>query len=169
MAVGSGFLESLWPSEPERLEWAHALPQKFYPEQETKISHGRLAWSSLLSPELGSNPHHLNSPNTQAKRDSRRGLIGGKGSAGCILKPRVSPPKPPVLSEEKVEEAHPEIQQQKQVSVRSQEWVREHIRITQQHSSSRDPLPDKGKPAVRRGRKATGQVSDLIAGLPDEE
>ena len=168
MAVGSGFLESLWPSEPERLEWAHFLPQEIYSEQKTKTSHGRLAWSSLASHELGSNPHHLNSPYPQAKRISRHGLIGGKGTTGCFLKPRVSPPKPPVLSE-KIEEADPEIQQQNQVSVRSREWVREHIRITQQHSSGRDPLPDKGKPAVRRGRKATGQVSDLIAGLPDEE
>ena len=29
-------------------------------------------------------------------------------------------------------------------------------------------LPDKGKPVVRRGRKATGQVVNLIAGLPKE-
>jgi hypothetical protein len=33
----------------------------------------------------------------------------------------------------------------------------------------RNSLPDKGKPAVRRGRKATGQAIDLIAGLPKEE
>jgi len=168
MAVGTGFLESLWPSEPERLEWAHPLLHTDYTEHSPKDSHSRLAWSSLASPELGSNPHHQNSPNTQAKRISRHGLIGGKGTTGYILKPKGCPPKPPQLSG-KNEEVHPEVQHQNQDSVRSREWVREHIRITQQHSSGRDPLPDKGKPAVRRGRKATGQVSDLIAGLPDEE
>jgi hypothetical protein len=31
------------------------------------------------------------------------------------------------------------------------------------------PLPDKGKPVTRRGRKATGQVIDLIAGLSKNE
>src|SRR5713101_2959968 len=30
------------------------------------------------------------------------------------------------------------------------------------------PLLDKGKPAARRGRKATGQAASLIAGLPKE-
>src|SRR5207244_5521200 len=30
------------------------------------------------------------------------------------------------------------------------------------------PLLDKGKPAVRRGRKATGQAESLTAGLPKE-
>src|SRR3989441_2606075 len=30
------------------------------------------------------------------------------------------------------------------------------------------PLPDKGKPAARRGRKATGQAESLTAGLPKE-
>src|SRR5712691_8846928 len=30
------------------------------------------------------------------------------------------------------------------------------------------PLLDNGKPAVRRGRKATGQATNLIAGLPKE-
>src|SRR3990172_8095620 len=29
-------------------------------------------------------------------------------------------------------------------------------------------LPDKGKPVARRGRKATGQATRLIAGLPKE-
>src|SRR5216683_106491 len=28
------------------------------------------------------------------------------------------------------------------------------------------PLPDKGKPVARRGRKAMGQATGLIAGLP---
>src|SRR5438094_2800143 len=30
----------------------------------------------------------------------------------------------------------------------------------------RRPFPDKGKPAARRGRKATGQAASLTAGLP---
>lgn len=48
-------------------------------------------------------------------------------------------------------------------------WQREHMIITTKHLPGRDPLPDKGKPAVRRGRKATDQISDLAAGLPEEE
>ena len=48
-------------------------------------------------------------------------------------------------------------------------WLREHMIITSKHLPDRAPLPDKGKPAVRRGRKATGQISDLAAGLPEEE
>lgn len=48
-------------------------------------------------------------------------------------------------------------------------WQREHLLLTSKHLPSRAPLPDKGKPVVRRGRKATDQVSDLKAGLPEEE
>jgi hypothetical protein len=48
-------------------------------------------------------------------------------------------------------------------------WQREHLILTSKHLPSRAPLPDKGKPAVRRGRKATDQISDLRAGLPEEE
>src|SRR5678815_365344 len=31
-----------------------------------------------------------------------------------------------------------------------------------------EPLPDNGKPVVRRGRKAAGQADNLTAGLPKE-
>ncbi len=48
-------------------------------------------------------------------------------------------------------------------------WQREHIILTSKHLPSRAPLPDKGKLVVRRGRKATDQISDLRAGLPEEE
>ncbi len=48
-------------------------------------------------------------------------------------------------------------------------WQREHLLLTSQHLPDRVPLPDKGKPVVRRGRKATDQISDLTAGLPEEE
>jgi len=48
-------------------------------------------------------------------------------------------------------------------------WVREHLLLTSKHFPDRAPLPDKGKPVVRRGRKATDQISDLTAGLPEEE
>ena len=34
--------------------------------------------------------------------------------------------------------------------------------------SKRTPLPEKSTPAVRRGRKATGQALGLTAGLPKE-
>jgi hypothetical protein len=39
---------------------------------------------------------------------------------------------------------------------------------TNTQKSSGTSLPDKGKPVVRRGRKATGQAVSLIAGLPKE-
>ncbi len=48
-------------------------------------------------------------------------------------------------------------------------WQREHILLTSKHLPDRAPLPDKGKPVVRRGRKATDQISHLRAGLPEEE
>lgn len=32
-----------------------------------------------------------------------------------------------------------------------------------------NPLPDKGNPVVRRGRKATDQAENLIAGFPKED
>ena len=35
-------------------------------------------------------------------------------------------------------------------------------------SNARRPLPDNGKPVVRQGRKAAGQVKCLTAGLPKE-
>ena len=38
----------------------------------------------------------------------------------------------------------------------------------QSYIFNRRPLPDKGKPVARRGRKATGQASGLIAELPKE-
>lgn len=34
--------------------------------------------------------------------------------------------------------------------------------------TSKELLPDKSKPVVKRGRKATDQVNALIAGLPKE-
>ena len=60
--------------------------------------------------------------------------------------------------------------QEKSPSCRySKTWQTEHIKLTSKHIPNRVPLPDKGKPVVRRGRKATDQISDLKAGLPEEE
>ena len=39
---------------------------------------------------------------------------------------------------------------------------------SQNYVFKRRPLPDKSKPVARRGRKATGQASGLIAELPKE-
>jgi hypothetical protein len=54
-------------------------------------------------------------------------------------------------------------------NIRNLRWQREHLLLTSKHLPDRVPLPDKGKPVVRRGRKATDQISDLTAGLPEEE
>jgi len=48
-------------------------------------------------------------------------------------------------------------------------WQHEHFLLTSKYLPDRVPLPDKGKPVVRRGRKATDQISDLTAGLPEED
>ena len=48
-------------------------------------------------------------------------------------------------------------------------WVHEHLRLTQSYSAVREPLPEKGERAGRRGRKATGQGWALIAGLPKDK
>lgn len=63
----------------------------------------------------------------------------------------------------------PHVMEEEPNAQRDLRWQREHMIITTKHLPSRDPLPDKGKPAVRRGRKATDQISDLAAGLPEEE
>ena len=47
-------------------------------------------------------------------------------------------------------------------------WVYEHLEITNMHSFSRVPLPDKGDCVGRRGRNATGRGWALISGLQKE-
>ncbi len=66
-------------------------------------------------------------------------------------------------------EGIPALSLEKTKTFRNLCWQREHLLLTSKHLPDRVPLPDKGKPVARRGRKATDQISDLTAGLPEEE
>ena len=127
-------------------------------------------WVSIVKthghPALAHRATPKQAPSLQAQNRKRVPSDHGSSGLGCgvrsvgVVPPRhqglFAQPSPSVMEEE------PNVQ-------RDLRWQREHMIITTKHLPDRAPLPDKGKPAVRRGRKATGQISDLAAGLPEEE
>jgi hypothetical protein len=128
-------------------------------------------WASIVEIQQGgawgrhrSTPKNLSSPRVQKRKlsSSDHGSFG----SGCGVR-RVGNTPPPHY--EFNAQPSPQVMENQSEVKRDLRWLREHIILTSKHLPGRAPLPDKGKPVVRRGRKATGQISDLTAGLPEEE
>ena len=101
-------------------------------------------------------------------RTNRGSRISDPGSFGFSSKVRMSSVIPPG-GRHAWAEPIPQSQEKEASCRRSNRWQAEHLKLTSKHIPGRVPLPDKGKPVARRGRKATDQISDLKAGLPGEE
>lgn len=107
---------------------------------------------------LASSPfkHHRN------RRPTDHGALG----FGCGVR---APENTPPFDYGHFAQGLPVSCQERPNNIRNLRWQREHLLLTSKNLPDRAPLPDKGKPVVRRGRKATDQISDLTAGLPEED
>jgi len=121
-------------------------------------------WAAV--PQLQNNYHALSE--YTALRSNRGRRIANPGSFGfpsAVRKDFVIPP----LDHNRGVEPIPFLQEKKKPRRHFNTWQAEHLKLTSKHLLDRVPLPEKGKPVARRGRKATDQISDLTAGLPEEE
>ena len=149
-------------SPPRILGWDHSHSSHLFSRDVPPVS--MRAWSTVAS--LLPDGRTL----TQYKRfrTNRGSRISGPGSYGLYSNVRMSSVNPPG-GRHSWAEAIPPLQEKEDSCRSSNRWQAEHLKITSKHIPGRVPLPDKGKPVARRGRKATDQSSDLIAGLPEEE
>lgn len=167
MTIGYWLLPEDNSCEFHNNQWNHSFsPNSFFPLKSSVLK----AWVSILEPQWhrvlvpGATFKPSFSPQVQNRkwRSSDHGSLGfgcGVRNAGAV------PPR----THGSFAEPSPRKAENKTEAKRDLRWQREHLILTSKHLPSRAPLPDKGKPAVRRGRKATDQVSDLRAGLPEEE
>lgn len=154
-----------WFPEASRFHWSHTLLN--FPRIKSSFS-SRTSWSSNSSLSHFSHQHRILSCQTKEVRSHRIGLTGGSGLSGYRVKPRHPLSGPPIRNGSNAEQ-RPDSNRSWNPRVRVPLWVEEHLAKTKKHLLDRGPLPDKGKPVVKRGRKATGQISDLTAGLPEED
>ena len=145
--------------------WAHVSPSKFgkfepvlkpWTHAVTHL-HSRVEARNSVFP-LASRPikHH------RYYRPTDHGAFG----FGCgVRTPGITPPH----NSGQFAQGLPDCSQERSSPIRNLRWQREHLLLTTKYLPDRVPLPDKGKPVVRRGRKATDQISDLTAGLPEED
>lgn len=122
------------------------------------------AWSGVapLLPDSHTLSEYKRLRTNRGNRASDRGSFGFHSG---VRRPSVIPPG----NRRSWAEPLPQIPKEQPAWRSSNRWQSEHLKLTSKHIPDRVPLPDKGKPVARRGRKATDQVSDLKAGLPEEE
>ena len=167
MATGCWLLPEDSPCEFHNKQWSHS---SFLTSIITSKTSALIPWVSITDTQRHHELLHRATPkrafSLQALKRKRLPSDHGSFGWGCgvrsagVIPPRhhgfYTQPSPSVLEEQA--EANRDLR-----------WQREHLLLTSKHLPSRAPLPDKGKPAVRRGRKATDQISDVSAGLPEEE
>jgi len=153
--------------ESGQVTWNHILP-RFITTQ--RIPAGIHPWAMIVRPQAHSQSLFRTMCDTAPKftGKTRGGSYTDHGAFGFGSGVRTSSTIPPCHRHSQAEPS-PKDQKEKRDGQRGRAWQQEHMNLTSKHFPIRDPLPDKGKPAVRRGRKATDQISDLAAGLPEEE
>ncbi len=165
MATGCWLLHDESPCEFPHNQWGHS--SSLTSINTTKSSK---PWVSIVKTQghraLAHRVSPKDAPSLQAQNKKRMSSDHGTSDWGCgVRNVGVVPPRHLGF----FAQPSPRGMEEESNAKRDLRWQREHMIITSKHLPDRAPLPDKGKPAVRRGRKATGQISDLAAGLPEEE
>jgi len=150
---------------PSRISgWSHAVRSRHVFVRDTVASPSTRSWSAVTP--LPFDSHLLNKyKRVRTDRGPRNSDRGTFGYSCPVRKPSPNPPGRRLTWAE----PFPQSQEEGAVCRRSNTWLSEHFKLTCAHIPDRVPLPDKGKPVVKQGRKATDQISDLNAGLPEEE
>lgn len=165
MSVGCRALDNFWYSE-----WNHRSASYSRHRSASHLNNlfPRTSWAPLTHSKSSRAVNAYRQSKVKKTQILRKQCPGGGwGLSGQGV--RVTGPYSPLprLLESCVEPS-PIAAEQISETGRRQMWVAEHQRMTQKHLSGRGPLPDRGKPATRRGRNATAQVKDLRSGLPEE-
>ncbi len=161
------FFDEPSPCESGQIAWNHIFP-RFITTQH--IPAGIRPWAMIVRPQAHSQSLLRTICHTAPKFTGKNppGRSTGHGVFGFGSGVRIASTIPPCHRRSQAEPS-PKDQKENRDGQRGRTWQQEHMNLTSKHFPIRDPLPDKGKPVVRRGRKATDQISDLTAGLPEEE
>ena len=148
-------------------QWNHSSPLHFFNTSKPSLLK---AWASTRKTELQRKlvPRATSRRAPYLQGQNRRWLSSDHGSFGFGCGVRSAGVVPP-RTQGSFAQPSPHEMETRTTAKRDLRWQREHILLTSKHLPDRAPLPDKGKPVARRGRKATDQISDLRAGLPEEE
>lgn len=164
MSLAWSYCNDSNPSKLSARPWNHADPPSLAP-----IVSDFGPWAGVTSTHKHVRVRTQSLPlvtSPQKQKRNRMPTDHGAFGFGCgVRTPEDTPPSDYGYFSEDL----PVVNLKKTKVLRNLRWQREHLLLTSKHLPDRVPLPDKGKPVARRGRKATDQISDLTAGLPEED
>ena len=164
MSLAWSYCNDSNPSRVSASQWTH-IPVPVHPTFKPVRKPWTRAVNTNKHVNVGSHSLPLSTLPNKHNRN-RRPTDHGAFGFGCGVR---TPGSLPPCDSGQFAEGLPAFSQKRSNSIRNLRWQREHLLLTSKYLPDRVPLPDKGKPVARRGRKATDQISDLTAGLPEED